>query len=66
MSNYTTVETKMNLQNGKCEAQYIVCKCIVSTIINTEKTYLGTAQEDFKKRYNNQRRKKNRHKWYSK
>ena len=36
MSNYTTVETKTNLQNEKSQAQYIVSKCIVSTSINTE------------------------------
>ena len=30
----------------------IVYKCIVSISMNAEKTYLGTAKGDFKKRYN--------------
>ena len=38
---------------GQCLAQDIVCKCIASTSINSDKTYLGTAEGDFKKRYNN-------------
>ena len=46
-------------------AQYIVCKCIASISMNPEKTYLGTAEVDFKKRYNNHK-KSFRHKRYSK
>ena len=37
----------------QCLAQDIVCKCIASISINLDKTYLGTAEGDFKKRYNN-------------
>ena len=36
--------------NGQCLAQDIVDKCIASTSMNPEKTYLGTAEGDFKKR----------------
>ena len=39
--------------NGQCLAQDIVYKCIASTSMKPDKTYLGTAEEDFKKRYNN-------------
>ena len=39
--------------NGQCLAQDIVDKCIASTSMNPEETYLGTAEGDFKKRYNN-------------
>ena len=45
--------------------QDIVYKCIASTLMNPEKTYLGTAEGDFKKRYNNHI-KSFRHKRYSK
>ena len=51
--------------NGQCLAQDIVYKCIASTSINPEKTYLQTAEGDFKKRYNNHI-KSFRHKRYSK
>ena len=36
--------------NGQCLAQDIVYKCIASTSMNPDKTYLGTAEGDFKKR----------------
>ena len=39
--------------NGQCLAQDIVYKCIASTSMNPDKTYLGMAEGDFKKRYNN-------------
>ena len=39
--------------NGQCLSQDIVYKCIASTSINPDKTYLGTAEGDSKKRYNN-------------
>ena len=39
--------------NGQCLAQDIVYKCIASTSINPDKTFLRTAEGDFKKRYNN-------------
>ena len=45
--------------------QDIVYKCIASTSMNPGKTYLGTAERDFKKRYNNHT-KSFRHKQYSK
>ena len=51
--------------NGQCLAQDIVYKCIASTSINPNKTYLGTTEGDFKKRYNNHI-KSFRHKRYSK
>ena len=38
--------------NGQRLAQDIVYKCIASTSINSDKTYLGTAQGDFKKSHN--------------
>ena len=37
----------------KCLALDIVYKCIASTPINPDKTYLGTVEWDFKKRYKN-------------
>ena len=36
-----------------CLAQDVVYKCITSTSMNPDKTYLETAEGDFKKRYNN-------------
>ena len=39
--------------NGQCLAQDIVYKYIASTSMNPDKTYLGTAEGDFKKIYNN-------------
>ena len=39
--------------NGQCLAQDIVYKCIASKSINPDKTCLGTAEGDFKTRYNN-------------
>ena len=51
--------------NGQCLAQDIVYKCIASTSINPNKTYLGTTEGEFKKRYNNHI-KSFRHKRYSK
>ena len=36
-----------------CLAQDVVYICITSTSMNPDKTYLGTAEGDFKKRYNN-------------
>ena len=52
------------LSNGQCLAQNIVYKCIASTSVNLDKTYLRTAEGDFKKRYNNHT-KSFRHKRYS-
>ena len=51
--------------NGQCLAQDTVFKCIASTSMNPDKTYLGTAKGDFKKRYNNHTNSF-RHKRYSK
>ena len=51
--------------NEQCLVQDIVYKCIASTSMNPDKTYLGTAERDFKKRYNNHT-KSFRHKRYSK
>ena len=51
--------------NGQCLAQDIVYKCIVSTSMNPDKTYLGMAEFDFKKRFNNHINSF-RHKRYSK
>ena len=51
--------------NGQRLAQNIVYICIALTSINPHKTYLGTAEGDFKKRYSNHT-KSFRHKWYSK
>ena len=51
--------------NEQCLAQDIVYKCIASTSMNPDKTYLGTAECDFKKRYNNHTNSF-RHKRYSK
>ena len=39
--------------NGQYLAQDIVYKYFASTSINAEKTYPGTAEDDFKKRYSN-------------
>ena len=39
--------------NRQCLAQDIVYKCIASARINPDETYLGTAEGDFKKKYNN-------------
>ena len=39
--------------NGQWLAQDIVDKCVPSTSMNPEETYLATAEGDFKKRYNN-------------
>ena len=36
--------------NGQCLAQDILYKCKASTSMNPDKTYLGTAEGDFKKR----------------
>ena len=51
--------------NGKCQVQEIVYKCILSTSINPEKTYLGNGEGGFKKRYKNHT-KSFRRKRYSK
>ena len=51
--------------NGQCLAQDIVYKCIASTSINPDKTCLGTAEGNFKTRYNNHT-KSFRNKWYPK
>ena len=50
--------------NGQFLVQDIVKKCIASTSMNPDRTYLGTAERDFKKRYNHT--KSFRHKRYSK
>ena len=39
--------------NGQCQSQDIIYKCTVSTSVNPDKVYLGTAEGDFKKRYGN-------------
>ena len=39
--------------NSQCQTQDIICKCIVSTSVNPDKVYLGTAEGDFKKCYHN-------------
>ena len=52
------------LLNGQCLAQDIIYKCIPSISINPDKTYPGTAEGDFKIRYNNHK-KLFRHKGYS-
>ena len=47
--------------NGQCQSQDIIYKCTVSTRVNpdevylgtADKVYLGTAEGDFKKRYYN-------------
>ena len=51
--------------SGQCLAQNIVYKCIASTSMNPDKTYLGTTEGDFKERYNNHTNSF-RHKLYSK
>ena len=53
------------LLNGQFLAQDIVYKCIASTSLNPHKTYLVTAEGDFKKRYHNHTNSF-RHKQYSK
>ena len=50
--------------NGQCQVQDIIYKCVASTSRNPDKTYLGTAEGDFKMRYNNHT-KSFRHKRYS-
>ena len=50
--NYRNKEDECSL-NGQCLAQDIIHKCIGSTSTNPDKTYLGTAEGDFKKRCNN-------------
>ena len=50
--------------NGQCLAQDVLYKCIASTSINPDKTYLGTPTGVFEKRYNNHT-KSFRHKRYS-
>ena len=39
--------------NGQCLAQGIVYKCTASASMNPDKPYLGRAEDDIKKRYNN-------------
>ena len=39
--------------NGQCQSQDIIYKCTVSTSVNPDKVYLGTAEGDFKKLYHN-------------
>ena len=51
--------------NGHCLAQDILYKCIASPSQNPDKTYLGTAEGGFKKRYSNHT-KSLKHKPYSK
>ena len=51
--------------SGQCLAQNIVYKCIASTSMNPDKTYLGTTEGDFKERYSNHTNSF-RHKLYSK
>ena len=42
--------------NIHCLVQDTVYKYIASTSINPDKTYIGTAEGDFKKRYNNHKK----------
>ena len=37
------------LLEGKCRTENIIYKCMVSTSDHPDKTYLGTAEGDFKK-----------------
>ena len=39
--------------NSQCQSQDIIYKCTISTPVNPDKIYLGTAEGDFKKRYYN-------------
>ena len=39
--------------NGQCQSQDISYRFTVSIWVNPDKVYLGTAEEDFKKRYHN-------------
>ena len=40
-------------RDGNSQTSDIICNCITSTTINPDKIYLGTTQENFKKRYYN-------------
>ena len=54
MQSHATVEPKSTCPlNGQCQTQDIIYKCTVSTSVNPDKVYLGTAEGDFKKRYHN-------------
>ena len=50
--------------NRQCLSQDIVYKCIALTSLNPDKTYLGPAEVEFKKRYSNHK-KSFRHKQYA-
>ena len=39
--------------DGNCQTSDIIYKCIVSTTVNPDKIYVGTAEGNFKKRYYN-------------
>ena len=39
--------------DGNCQQNDVIYKCIVSTSVNPERVYFGTAEEQFKKRYYN-------------
>ena len=39
--------------DGNCQQNDVIYKCIVSTSVNPETVYFGTAEEQFKKRYYN-------------
>ena len=47
--------------DGKCRVKDVVYKCVASTSINPDKVYLGTAEDELKKRfYNHKKSFKNR------
>ena len=39
--------------DGNCQTTDIIYECTVSTTVDQDKIYLGTAEGDFKKRYHN-------------
>ena len=39
--------------DGNCQQNDVIYKCIVSTSVNPERVYLGTAEEQFKKQHYN-------------
>ena len=51
MYRHSTVEKRRLSIGGKCRAENIIFKCIVSTSVHLEKAYLATAEENFKRRY---------------
>ena len=51
MYSHANVEKRRLSIGGKCRAENIIYKCIVSTSVHLEKAYLATAEENFKRRY---------------